>query len=185
MLTLSTPGHQTAPAGHPWTAWHKRIYLIQLILEEWYSFQKEGDKYRFKEKLLHIPCLGFWQLVLDVHLHGLYLVEDRRSYAVNSIKEFQVVISCSTWDPATPLIVNIRTISVKSCTLEISVFPLLDFMASRQCSESKEHMLTPIGFDPYKFTGSLLWDSPVMKYISKVSNSSFWPLMTKISRLMS
>jgi len=99
--------------------------------------------------------------------------------------KFDLLVSCSTWDPATLLMVNRSTLSVKSWTLEIYIFPLLDFRALVQCSVSNEYMLAPISRDPYKFNGSPLQDSPMMNYISEVSNSSSWSSMTIISRLMS
>ena len=59
-------------------------------MEQWHSFQEEGHKYISEAKLLQIPCLGLGQLELDVHIHGLCPVEDRRSCAVNSIKELRL-----------------------------------------------------------------------------------------------
>ena len=41
--------------------------------------------------MLQIYRLSFGQLALDVDLHGLCPVEDRRSFTVNSIKELRLV----------------------------------------------------------------------------------------------
>lgn len=91
MLTPNDPRHQMILVSHPQIVWHRGIYLIQLILEQWHSFQEEVHKYISEAKLLQIPYLGLGQLALDVHLHGLCPVEDRRSCAVNSIKKHRLV----------------------------------------------------------------------------------------------
>ena len=117
-----------------------------------------------KQNFFRLPTLAFVSWCFMLILMASAQLKIVSVVQLIAYRNFDLLVSCTTWDPVTLLIANSSTLSVRSHTVEISIFPLLDL--------SSMDILAPISHDPYRLTSSPLQDSPMMKYMSKVSNSS-------------